>query len=352
MPDWTKSMQQTFEYYEVDPYTWKDKRRLENVKSSTIKRDSDSETLGSATIEMNDMPGECYVRTYLVTVQNGIRERTPLGTHLLQTPESTFDGKVTSVSIDAYTPLLELKENPPPLGYFIAKDTNIMQEAKSVLREHLRAPIVGASSTKKLYSDFVANSDDTWLSFGSDLIANAKYQFDLDELGRVLFAPIQSLASLQPVYTYNDDNSSILYPEITNQHDIYGVPNVVEVIYSQNNQYYYARVVNDDSSSPISTVNRGREIISRVTNPDMTGIPSQAMIQEYAEQTLKNVSTVQYTLSYTHAYCGTRLGDCVRLNYERAGLNNIKAKITSQTIKCEPGCPVSETAVYTMKLWR
>ena len=25
MPDWTKSMQQTFEYYVVDPNTWKDK---------------------------------------------------------------------------------------------------------------------------------------------------------------------------------------------------------------------------------------------------------------------------------------------------------------------------------------
>lgn len=28
MPDWKKSMQQTFEYYIVDPGTWKDKNRL------------------------------------------------------------------------------------------------------------------------------------------------------------------------------------------------------------------------------------------------------------------------------------------------------------------------------------
>ena len=28
MPDWKKSMQQTFEYYIVDPGTWKDKDQI------------------------------------------------------------------------------------------------------------------------------------------------------------------------------------------------------------------------------------------------------------------------------------------------------------------------------------
>ena len=36
MIDWSESMQQTFEYYEVDPNTWKDKRLLDFVKSSSI----------------------------------------------------------------------------------------------------------------------------------------------------------------------------------------------------------------------------------------------------------------------------------------------------------------------------
>ena len=48
MVDWTKSMQQTFEYYIVDPSTWKDIKRLNNVKSCTIDRDSEAQTLGSA----------------------------------------------------------------------------------------------------------------------------------------------------------------------------------------------------------------------------------------------------------------------------------------------------------------
>lgn len=351
MPDWTDSMQQTFEYYTVDPGTWKNVKKLTNVKSSTIVRDSEAETLGSATIDVNDLLGECYIRIYLITIQNGIREEHPLGTVLVQTSSSSFTGMVRNVSMDAYTPLLELKEKQPPLGYSILEGDNIMENAYLIIRENARAPVVETEDSETLYSDFVANTDDTWITFIADLIANAKYELSLDELGRILFAPKQDTASLQPVWTYTDDNSSILYSDVSIDHDLYGIPNVVEVIYSDGTDYHYSKVTNDDENSPVSTVNRGRIIPYRVTNPSFAGVPTESQIQEYAEQLLRDLSTVEYTVTYTHGYCPVRLGDCVRLNYIRAGLNGIKAKVIQQTIKCEPGCPVTEKAVYTVKLW-
>ena len=352
MADWTSSMRQTFEYYVVDPETWSDVRKIDNVISSTITRDSEAETLGSATIDISGSMEECYIRIYLIIVQNGIREKHSLGTFLVQTPSSSFDGKIQTVSLDAYTPLLELKENQPPIGYSIMKDENIMDMAWRLAREHMRAPVVKPECTMKLYYDFIADPNDTWIVFLSDLIANAKYTFGLDEVGRVLFMPKQDTASLQPVWTYDDSNSSILYPNLSMDHDMYGIPNVVEVVYSNGGDSYYAKVVNDDSNSPISTVNRGREILHRVTDPDLVGDPTEYQIQEYAEQLLRELSTLEYTITYTHGYCPTRVGDCVRLNYVKAGLENVKAKVISQSIKCEPGCPVTEKAVFTNKLWR
>jgi hypothetical protein len=351
MPDWTKSMQQTFEYYVVDPATWKDVRRLDNVVSCTIDRDIESETLGSATIDITESIGECYIRIYLITIQNGLREKFPLGTYIVQTPSSSFDGKIRTISMDSYTPLLELKESPPPYGYYIPKKENIMEWVTRLAREHARAPVVKTASDKTVFSDFVANTDDTWLTFITDLAANAKFNLDLDELGRILFSPEQDTASLQPVWTYNDGNSSILYPDLTLDHDLYGIPNVVEVIYSSGYDYYYARVVNDDSNSPISTVNRGREIVHRETNPSLLGDPTENKIKEYAEQLLRNKSTLEYTITYTHGYCPVRPRDCVRLDYSRAELSDVKAKVISQSIKCEPGCPVTEKAIFTKKLW-
>ena len=352
MTDWLSSMQQTFEYYIVDPGTWKDMKLIDTVKSCTITRDAEAETLGSATINVHESVGECYIRVYLVTIQNGIRERHPLGTFLVQTPSISFNGRLQDISMDAYTPLLEFKETPPPLGYSIFKNANIMDMAYRLARERARAPVVKTDCSELLAMDFTANTDDTWLTFLTDLIANAKYEFALDELGRILFSPKQDTASLQPVWTYNDDNSSILYADISVDRDLYGIPNVVEVIHSNGAGYYFVRAVNDDSNSPTSTVRRGREIVHRVSDPDLVGDPTESQVQDYANQLLRELSVLEYTVSYTHGYCPVRLGDCVRLNYSRAGITDVKAKVVSQSIRCEPGCPVTEKAVFTAKLWR
>lgn len=351
MTNWFGTMQQTFEYYIVDPGTWKDISKVENVISSSINRDASAETLGSASINVNETLGECYIRIYLITIQNGVREKHPLGTFLVQTPSYSFDGKTKNITLDAYTPLLELKENYPPLGYSLLKGENILSMAYRITREQARAPIYETINNQVLHTNFVAATDDTWITFLNDLLANAEYKFGLDELGRILFLPDQDTRSLQPVWTYTDDNSSILYPDLDIDHDLYGIPNVVEVIYSNGNEYYYGEAVNDDSNSPISTVSRGRRITHRVTNPGVLGNPTQAQIQEYAEQLLRELSTLEYTITYKHGYCPVRLGDCVRLNYKRAGLNGVKAKVISQTIDCVPGCPVTEKAVFTAELW-
>mgnify|MGYP000079033868 CR=1 FL=1 len=200
--------------------------------------------------------------------------------------------------------------------------------------------------------DFFGNTDGTWLLFTSGLISNAKYEFCFGELGRIIFSPKQDTSSLQPVWAYNDDNSSILYPEISLNKDMFGVPNVVEVIYSNGGTNYYAKVINDNPNSPISTVNRGRTVTYRDNNPSLNGSPTQRQTQEYAERLLKELSSLECTVTYSHGYCPVRLNDCVRLNYKRSGLNGIKARVIKQSIECGTSCKVTETAVFTTNLWR
>jgi len=361
MPNWFESMQQTYEYYIVDPVTWKDIKKLDAVKSSSIDWDEDTDTLGSAVIDVTKTIGENYIRIYLVTIQNGVTEKFPLATVLVQTPSMSFDGKVENNSLDAYTPLIELKEKKPPIGYYVAENVNIMDVTCQITKDNLRAPVVKTTCTEELYSDFIADSESTWLINLKDLMANAKYKFALDEMGRILFSPKQDVASLQPVVTFDDGNSSILYPDIDMDRDLFGIPNVVEVVYSDGTDIntttgkggtYTARVVNDDPNSPTSTVSRGREILYRETNPSLIGNPTRQQIDEYAELLLQELSSVEYTITYTHGYYPVRVGDCVRLNYTRAGITDVKAKIVRQSIKCTPGCPVTETAVYTTRFWR
>ena len=352
MINWTRGMIQTFKFYQVDPRTWKDSKQIHSILSCTIDRDLTTSTLGRASLKCSEYIEESYVRIYLEVNQNGEIGRFPLGTYLLQTSSTSFDGRENSMNVDAYTPLIELKDNNPPLGYSILKGQEIMSGASAICRENMRAPVVGSRSVTRLYSNFVANTSDNWLTFIQDLIAQARYKITLHENGTVLFEPIVDVASLQPVWTYSDNNSSILFPNIKDERDLYDIPNVVEVIYSTDRNYLYSRIVNDDPSSPVSTVTRGREIIHRDTSPQISGTPSQQYLDEYAVQKLRNLSSLEHRIIYKHGYCPVRIGDCVILDYKRAGISNIKAQVISQSIECSTSCQVEETAVYTTKLWR
>lgn len=352
MPDWTRSMRQTYEYYIVDPGTWLDKEKIDNVESCSITRDIDSETLGNASLTCKDEYADKYIRSYLVTIQNGLREKTCLGTHLYETPGSSYTASRKSSSQDGYTPLIELKETMPPLGYSIQEGANILSLAGMLVRQQARAPVIMTTDDAKLNEAFVANTDDTYLSFLRDLISNADYDFALDELGKILFEKRQKLASLRPVWAYTDGNSSILYPQLEVQRDLYGIPNVVEVVYSPSDgSPMFARAVNDDPGSEVSTVRRGREVTYRESNPDVVQGITQPQLMAYAKNLLREKSALEYTITYRHGYAPVTIGDCVLLNYETAGLKNVKAKITRQVINCTNGCPVDETAVFTKQLW-
>ena len=120
--DWTASMQQTFKFYIVDPDTWRNKKELNAQTSASINRDDDSETLETATIETTELLDECYVRIYLVCIQNGEKSEFPLGTFLVQTPSRTFNGHVNNISIEASSPLIELRDSAPPYGFAVMEE--------------------------------------------------------------------------------------------------------------------------------------------------------------------------------------------------------------------------------------
>lgn len=353
MPDWTASMEQSFEYYIVDPDTWRDAERLLEVEDGgDITRDSSNATLGSASLTSVQDLTDKYVRTYLKITQQGVTERFALGTFMYQSPTLQNQGYRTTLAQDGYTPLIELKEKSPPYGYSIPKQANIMAMAGTLVKQNTRAPVVLASSDEELADYFISENDDTYLTFITDLIANAGYIFDIDPYGKIMFAPDSDVDAMSPVWEYADDSMSIIRPDIKITRDLYGVPNVVEVIVSRGNQYpFIGRAVNDDPNSIVSTVNRGREIIYRESDPSDMAIVSQLQADQYAESKLRELSAIEYTVTYTHGYCPVRVGDCVLITNASLGLDAVRAKVTRQVISLKRGCPVQETAVFTESVW-
>lgn len=346
MADWTSSMEQTFEYYTVDPTSWKERGRIDTVLDCSISHDFESDQLSTATFTITEALDECYIRPYLVVIQNGIKERFCLGTYLAQRTSSSFNGAYPEIEFEAYSPLQELDEKLPALGSYIPKGENILEQAYLRMGENMRAPIVRPSATAKLTDDFIAEDNDSELTFCRDLVAQAGYHLELDETGQVLFAPDTLLASMQPVWTYTDDNASIMQADISDTKDLYNIPNVVEVIYSGTSRVLTGIARNTDENSIVGIPRRGREVIKRITDPSFSGEPTAAMVQSFAEQKLEELSTLTCELNYKHAYNGVRIGDCVRMNYTAAGLTDIKARVTAQSFDCENSMQVSETAEY------
>lgn len=351
MTDWTSSMVHEFEYYEVDPTSWMDKRRLPMILSCSITRDIEKETLGSASFESHERFNETYIRTYFCPTQDGIRDKIPLGTHLVQTPGKKWNGMVNSYSLSAYTPLLELKDNKPPVGYTVRKNNNIMDTVSQLIVDNSRLPLVPTKDSTVLEYDYSASGQDTWLSFISGLMAKANHSFDLDELGIIYFQKKMEIAALQPRWTYDDGNSSIIYPDISFEEDYYGVPNVCEVTYTNDGVNMSCTVTNDLKDSPISTVTRGRIVFHREENPDFGGTPTEPQLQAYTENLLQDLSTINSVLTYSHGYTPVRLYDGVRLDHKRADIRGAKAQVTSQQLDCTVGLKVSETAKFTNRLW-
>ena len=81
--------------------------------------------------------------------------------------------------------------------------------------EHMHAPVVKSDSAMLLPSNYTAQPDDSWLSYLASLVSSADFYYLLDDVGRVLFHPNQDIDSVKPVWVYEDSNSSILKPEIS-----------------------------------------------------------------------------------------------------------------------------------------
>ena len=91
--------------------------------------------------------------------------------------------------------------------------------------------------------------------------------------------------------------------------------------------------------------------MSAMIIPNISGLPSQEVVSDYAKKQLESLSKIEYKVTFTHGYCPIRIGDCITIDYPQAGLSNVRMLIVSQDITCDTGCEMSSTAVFTKKLW-
>lgn len=351
MTDWTKSYGVSFEYWEVDKDTMRDRRRMYGVEDAEITRDADDPTLGDATMSIDEyLAEETFIRVYLLAEQppqSGSVERICLGTFLAQVSQINLDGKVESRPLELSTVLKELDDDNPPSGYTVRKGADAVAAAMRIFsRYHVK--VIPSTVSKAAPRDITANDSDTWLTFGRAVLESVDMEPTLDAFGQVGFSPIRSASALASTWLYIDDVVSIINSEANLKLDWHNVPNVVEVNVSTANSFIRRQCENNDPNSPVSTASRGRVKRIIVSNPE--GVATAEQAEAYARRELKKLSNAERELTYTHGYCPVRLGDGITFNYVAHSLS-VKAKVVRQVIRCNTDLEVEETARYTEALW-
>ena len=155
-----------------------------------------------------------------------------------------------------------------------------------------------------------------YLTIVNDLLAEINYKtLFFDENGAAVLEPAAIPEAAQIRHTLDDaDPETMVVLPITRTNDTFSAPNkfIVFCANPDKSENMVAVAVNDNPQSPISTVRRGREIVSVST---VDNIASQAELQAYAER-LRNDSllTGETVTVSTGLIPGWQVGDAVAMH--------------------------------------
>jgi len=326
--NWDKGFSASYIAMKVNPSTWEDEGEI-LITGGKIDRDIESALIESANIETTEDLGELWIRLYLVAKQGDGAERIPLFTGLTSSPTRSLSGYNPSYSVDCFSVLTPCADRMLPRGWFAPKDGNgaaIIADLLGIAGAEVETFEGGGTLTGAI----VAESGETYLSMAHKVANAIGWQIRIDGRGKIHVEPYPD----NPSVRFNNDND-VIQPNIKDTRDWYSCPNVLRVTYES----YAAIARDDDPESPLSTVNRGREIWAE----EAAQLSSSAPLAAYAQQRLKELQSPAREITYTRRFMpDLRPGDLVGIAYPGAEIDGV-FRIKSQTIELGYGADTEET---------
>lgn len=335
--NWYKGFSASYELKRVDPVSWLDTGSFD-FKAGSVSR-SDDDLQESATIQMTQSPGECWLRVYLKARQGQDGARIPIFTGLTSTPRRDLDGVRESHQAICYSVLKPADDVLVPCGYYVPAGAEGARVAAQLLRVG-PAPVTYRDDGLRLLEPIVAEDNDTNLSIAQKIVEAIGWRIRIAGDGRVSIEPMAADVGLM-LDTMDHDAVEL---QMSDTQDWYSVPNCYRV--TAGGQYAVAR--NDDPDSPLSTVarkaNRGGtgEIWTGESGVSLSDGESLA---EYAYRKLKEAQAPARKVSYTRRfYPDITTGDLVSLHLPGHGIDGT-FRVSRQTITLGYGASTQEEVV-------
>lgn len=328
-----------YRYVVVDPETMGEVGNVSDIVDGTINRKYLSTLKEGASFNYSNTAdvekiGNKYLRVYLDATTPTETTSEALGTFIISTPTHTFSEVGTSGTATGYSLLQVLNDEHVDSTLTIPAGTNLIQYACTIITARGLQCIADDSSFTSS-SDASFDTDASYLDVVIYCTQQAGFGTPtISPYGAILLSRYQDPTKQSPVRVY-DALSTVLFPEVSHELDIFSVPNKVIVVSNDPENVVSGYAINDDPSSPFSTVSRGR-VITAVYSYD--NITTQAEAEAKARSILIEQSAVE-SWEISHLYDGSKLQDVIGLEY----VDSVNAaQIVDQEISLTNGCPVKE----------
>ena len=332
--DFSRGYSSAFRVVGLDS-SWSEIGQIGAVTSISITRDasSDAPLLDSADLDL-DAPAvdESYVRVYMDATQDGSTTSFPLGTFLLESSGGETGAGTDWSTAELWSVLKPADERKLPVGWYAHKGAVAASKAASLLGACIDAPVEVEPGSPSLADHYVSDGTKTYLAVAWELLPDG-WTIATDGYGNVRVMETEKTP-------YAVQESEVI-GTVKESWDLAGVPNSITVSDDAGNEY---TVVNDDRTSPTSTVARGR-----VIDGDGSGARNSGeSLRSFARRLLSEQSKVTRTCTYEREYrSDIDVGDMVTIPGKYGTW-----RVTGQSLTCGCGVTVSETAVREESTWR
>ena len=339
--DWNQGYTATFRLYSVNQSTWGDGDEIENLVSASVTKDNESSLIEDASISIDGEPIKGYVRLVLEAKNTSGMAKVNLGTFLVTSPKRSINGVLTTIDLECYSVLKPADDKLLPPGWYFPEGGDPIAGASELLSNCLKCPVEPAESNLRTDQVKVAESNETALSMAKYLLEDTDWFIYIDGRGCVsIKKKPDNIVKMFDAY-----ENDVLMPNITDESDIFDIPNILRVTDSSGN---YETIYNNDEQSDTSIEKLGWEKWS-----------SEQLSLDYGETLLGKGGERMEELSKT-----TR-----KINYSRefdpdVKLNDVALymlpkqrivgtfRIISQSLSIENGIKVSEIAEFETENWR
>ena len=162
----------------------------------------------------------------------------------------------------------------------------------------------------------------------ADLLTAINYEsLSFDEDGFAVVKPYISPQDRGSEFTYQDDELSVMYPEVMQEYDLFGVPNRwVMTLSDPDRDTITMDFTNNDPASPTSTVRRGRTITSFEQGQDADSEATMiAKISRKAFEASQVYEAIEFSTALMPIHSGN---DVYTIMYDPMGLNGQYAEVS------------------------